>query len=441
MGSNPEKSPQAKILFVAYSCEPGRGSEWGMSWNLIREIARTGPVWVLAHEDNRAGMEKYLAEHRGEFEINVTYVTLPGWLGWMRNSTYSLVNVHYYLWQFAAARAARRLHKQVGFDVSQHVSFCRWWMPTAASTLAPLGVKFVFGPVAGGDLVPEKFRASFPKAARREEWQRKLAREFWRRDPLLKRCVRRADSVIPSTPLAEEGVRRLGAKRVDVFPCVALGDEQQLASAREARATRPRDGKFHLVAVGGVTHYRGIDITLRAIAKANVPRIHYTHACGGTELHAMQKLAQDLGIASQVTWLGETDQATNVRAAARADAFVHCTLRDNQGLVLDALALGIPAIVFDHNSCSLMVGNDCGHRLRISDDVSPEQAVDELAGVLQRWHDHPDLLEEMASHAIAHSEQFTHTARGNWFRSLYAALLAKPASRPEPATASATAVA
>jgi glycosyltransferase involved in cell wall biosynthesis len=410
-----------------------------MSWNLIREIARTQPVWIITHEDNREGMEKYLAAHRGEFEINVTYVALPRWLGWMRNSTYSLVNVHYYLWQFAAGRAAKRLHRTVGFDVSQHLSFCRWWMPTAASALAPKGVKFVFGPVAGGDLVPAKFRDSFPKAAQREEFQRRIAREFWRRDPLLKLCIRRAASVVPSTPLAERGVRALGAKRVDVYPCVALGDAEQLATARSLRAQRVRDGKFHLVAVGGVTHYRGIDVTLRAIAKAKVPRLHYTHACGGPELENMKRLAEELGIANQVTWLGETDQATNVRVAAQGDAFVHCTLRDNQGLVLNALALGIPAIVFDHNSSALMVGDGCGHRLTIGDDVTPEQSVDELARVLRQWHDRPELLDAMAANAIRHSEKFTHAARGDWFRALYASLLATPAkalpAQPESATA------
>jgi glycosyltransferase involved in cell wall biosynthesis len=435
--SHSPAGPPAKVLFVAYACEPGRGSEWGMSWNLIREIARTGPVWVIAHEDNRAGMEAYLRAHDGEFEVHVEYVKLPGWLGWMRNSMYSLVNVHYYLWQFAAARVARRLHRQIGFDVSQHLSYCRWWMPSAASALAPLGVKFVFGPIAGGDLVPEQFRKAFPPGARREELQRRIAREFWRRDPLLKRCIRRAASVIASTPLAERGVRALGAKRVDVFPCVALGDASQLDFARQMRARRQRDGRINLVAVGGVTHYRGIDVTLRAIAKAKVPRIHYTHACGGTELGYMKQLAEDLGIAGQVTWLGETDQATNMRVTAAADAFVHCTLRDNQGLVLNALALGIPAIVFDHNSSALMVGEGCGHRLRIGDDVTPDSAVNELASVLRRWHDRPELLEEMAPRAIRHSEQFTHAARGDWFRSLYSALLAKPATpsaSPKPAS-------
>lgn len=424
-----EQTSAPKVLFVAYACEPGRGSEWGMSWNLIREIARTGPVWVIAHEDNRAGMDAYLAQHSNELDVRVTYVALPRWLGWMRNSAYSLVNVHYYLWQFAAGRAAKRLHREVGFDISQHLSFCRWWMPTAAGALAPLGVKFVFGPVAGGDLVPEQFRKSFPRAARREEWQRRLAREFWRRDPLLKRCIRRAASVIASTPLADRSVRALGAERVDVFPCVALGDADQLEHAKKVRADRVRDGKIHLVAVGGVTHYRGIDVTLRAIAKAGVPRFHYTHACGGAELEYMQSLARELGIADQVTWLGETDQATNMRVAAQADVFVHCTLRDNQGLVLNALSLGIPAIVFDHNSSALMVGDGCGHRLRIGDDVTPEDAVNELASVLRRWHDRPEILAEMAPRAIQHSESFTHRARGDWFRSLYASLLANPATK------------
>ncbi|MFT3786194.1 MAG: glycosyltransferase [Tepidisphaeraceae bacterium] len=423
-------SSTPRILYIAYACEPHRGSEWGLAWNFVAEQSRTSEVWVIAHEDNRAALEPYLqAKHKGH-PIHVTYVKLPAIFAWMRNASYAMLNVHYYLWQFAAARAARRLHAQVHFDVVQHLSYCRWWMPSAGGTLATRGAKWVFGPIAGGDLVPEQFRKSFPPAAQKEEKRRRFARDFWRRDPLLKRCVRNAAVVIPSTPLAERGLRELGARRVEVFPCVSLGDPEQLEAARAARAQRQPSDKLRLVAVGGVTHYRGIDLTLRAIAKAKLESVEYIHACGGVELDNMKKLAEQLGITHQVTWLGETDQATNVSVTASADAFIHCTLRDNQGLVLNALALGIPTIVFDHNSSALMVGEGCGHRLKIDDTVTPEQAVDEMAGVLRTWHDNRGLLTAMAPACIAHAQTFSHRARGDWFRKLYANLSRPPRSRP-----------
>ena len=40
-----------KVLISAYSCEPGRGSERGVGWNVAREVARRHEVWVLTRPD------------------------------------------------------------------------------------------------------------------------------------------------------------------------------------------------------------------------------------------------------------------------------------------------------------------------------------------------------------------------------------------------------
>ena len=42
-----------RLLIIAYACEPGRGSEWGTSWAVVSEWAKTQEIWVIAHEDNR----------------------------------------------------------------------------------------------------------------------------------------------------------------------------------------------------------------------------------------------------------------------------------------------------------------------------------------------------------------------------------------------------
>ena len=36
-----------KILLVAFSCQPGKGSEPGVGWNWALQAAKTQDVWVL----------------------------------------------------------------------------------------------------------------------------------------------------------------------------------------------------------------------------------------------------------------------------------------------------------------------------------------------------------------------------------------------------------
>ena len=66
-----------KILISAYSCEPGRGSERGVGWNVAREVARSHEVWVLTRpEDSK---EENAAELAANPVTNLHYVyfTLP----------------------------------------------------------------------------------------------------------------------------------------------------------------------------------------------------------------------------------------------------------------------------------------------------------------------------------------------------------------------------
>ena len=54
--------------------------------------------------------------------------------------------LYYYVWQLAAYFAARKLQRQVRFDLIHHVTLVKYWMP---SFLSLLPVPFVWGPVRG----------------------------------------------------------------------------------------------------------------------------------------------------------------------------------------------------------------------------------------------------------------------------------------------------
>ena len=134
-----------RVLIIAYACAPSRGSEWGLSWNLVRAMAESQTVWVITHAENRRDIETHLAAVRaGEaarpaHSIHVSYVTMPDWVNWIGSLGYACFNVQYYFWQFAVARAARRLHDDVRFDVVQHLSLMRWWNTATPGSTVPGG--------------------------------------------------------------------------------------------------------------------------------------------------------------------------------------------------------------------------------------------------------------------------------------------------------------
>ena len=114
-----------KILMSAYSCEPRLGSERGVGWNVAIEAAKYHQVWVLTRPDeSKQAIEAELARHPIA-NIHFIYFTLPFWQDSLRWGQSGAMQIHYYLWQIQAYFVARKLHREIDFDICHHVTFCQ----------------------------------------------------------------------------------------------------------------------------------------------------------------------------------------------------------------------------------------------------------------------------------------------------------------------------
>ncbi|HQY88387.1 MAG TPA: glycosyltransferase [Tepidisphaeraceae bacterium] len=412
-----------KLLVISYACAPGKGSEWGAGWNFVREMARTNDVYLITHDDNRADIETFLPTFVDRDRVHVRYVGLSKSLGWMRDSAYALLNLHYYFWQKLAARVAIGWHDEVHFDIVQHISYMRWWMPSAGSALASRGVKFIFGPVVGGEVMPKQFRKRLSFANRFGEWQRRMAMKVWSFDPALAKCIRSASLVICGTRNSLNQVQKFGPQRVELMASGTMSDETILNAARLEQSKRPRGDRFRVVSVGGMSYFRGIDLCLRAFAKAALPDAEYIHCCDGPERHHLRQLVRELGIEGRVTFTGDRKHAENVKTVGRGDVYIHGVLRDSMGTIPEAMWLGLPVLTLDHNTPGLMVDSACGHKVKIDDSTTPEEIIDEMARVLRDWYANPELIKKLGEAGAQRCQQFSISARGEQNRAFHRLVL------------------
>jgi hypothetical protein len=145
-----------KVLLSAYACEPGKGSEPGVGWNMAQALARHHEIWVLTRANNRLAIERELARVARP-TLHFAYYDLPVWARWWKRRTRG-VQLYYYLWQIGVYRVAQRLHRAIGFDLIHHATFGKYWVP---SVLSLLPVPFVWGPVGGAESAPKAFWGHF----------------------------------------------------------------------------------------------------------------------------------------------------------------------------------------------------------------------------------------------------------------------------------------
>ncbi len=409
---------QLKVLLSAFACRPGEGSELGVGWNVARELARYHEVWVLTQGIHRPFIEAEL-ERNPIPNLRFAYYDLPRWIGWWRREQRG-VQPYYYLWQFAVHRVAHRLHREVGFDIAQHVTFLTYSKPCL---LATLPVPFIWGPVGGGESAPKAFRADFGLRGRIYEATRDLARWLGEHDPFVRLAARRGALALATTKETATRLRKLGAKDVRVFSSVGFGEEELDFLHQQAHQ---RAGFVRFVSAGRMLHWKGFHLGLRAFAQAGLPRAEYWMLGDGPESKRLKALAEELGIAHQVKFWGRLSRDETLHRLGESHALVHPSLHESGGLICsEAMSLGCPVVCLDLGGPAVQVTEETGFKIPA---IEPEQAVGDLAAAMRALSDR-DLRTRMGAAARQRAAGlFVWRERGAKIAALYDEVLEKDES-------------
>ncbi|MCB0778487.1 MAG: glycosyltransferase family 4 protein [Flavobacteriales bacterium] len=383
-----------KVLQIAFACEPERGSEPAVGWNCAHAASRDKPVWVITDPSHKQPIEAWLAKH-GEKNIRVHYHAMPSWTQWMWRIQFT-VNIYYYLWNIGAVGLARRLHARERFDLVHHVTYVRYWMPSAG---AGLGIPFVWGPLGGGESAPPGFLRGVGMKGLFEEKLRALMRWFFERDPWLKRTAKAATVAIACSEDTSARMRRLGVKDLRIMSSIGitpggLGDHMP----------RSADGKVRFVSVGRLLHWKGFHFGLEAFAKAAIPNAEFVVVGNGPEMQRLQALVDRLGIRDKVSFTGELPWREGLKQFQAADVLVHPSLHDSGGFVLlEAMEMRKPVVCLKLGGPGVYVNDTTGFAIPAR---SIPQVVADLASAMRQLAADPDLRKRLgeAGHQRAVTE-------------------------------------
>ena len=360
-----------RVLVSAYACVPGKGSEAGVGWNWVRQIARFHEVWVITRANNREPIDAALAQDPMP-NVHWSYFDLPRWARFWKKG-HRGVRLYYFLWQFGAYFVARKLHQRVRFDLVHHVTFVIYWMP---SFLALLPVPFVWGPVGGGESTPEAFRSTFTPRGKIYEALRDVARSLGQANPFVRLTARWAVLALATTDQTARRLQALGCQRVFVYSEAGLPREE----IRQLGSLGMRHGNpFRLVSIGNLLHWKGFELGLRAFAEFHYsfPASEYWLIGEGPERKRLERLARQLGVADKVVFWGALPRQDVLGKLADCDALVHPSLHDSGGWVcLEAMAAGRPVICLDLGGPAVQVTEECGFKIS---PLSPNQTIEALA--------------------------------------------------------------
>lgn len=351
-----------KILLSAYACEPGRGSEGGVGWNLACELAKYHELWVITRENNQVPINQYIQKYPEQSRINFVYCDLPKWARWWKRGNRG-IQLYYYLWQIAIFFKVRRLIKDVRFDYIHHITFGKYWVP---SFLALLNVNFIWGPVGGGETMPSAFLPKDNLKALTFELVRMIARWLGEKDPFVRLTARKSKLAFATTKETAERLTKLGCRNVVVMPQVAF-PKQFIEKLSKMNVSN--NGTVKFISVGRPLYWKGFHLGLKAFAQARLEDAEYWLIANGEGKQTLLNLAINLKIFNKVKFLDRMPTLDTVyETIGKCDVLVHPALHEAFGtVVLEAMSIGKPVICLNIGGPGLQVNHDVGYPVEVNE--------------------------------------------------------------------------
>lgn len=420
-----------KVLLLAEACN----SEWTsvplVGFNMARALAERSDldVTLVSHVRNQPALENNaIANHCRLSFINNEWLAKPlytagrllrggGSLGWTTNMA---VNWPAYIcFEHQVFRRFRNELKSGAYDVIHRVTPVSPTMPSPLA--AKCDVPMLVGPLNGGLPWPELY----PELRKKErEWLVPLRRAY-KLLPYYRSSYKKIAGVIA-------GSRHTATETPDCFggqqfylpengidpACFDIADSW----------TRPA-GRFRFVSVGRLVPYKGFHLTLNAMAQSEVLReCEFVVIGDGPDRERLERQAAESGLADNVTFAGWRPQAELAKELRDSQAFVFPSLREfGGGVVLEAMASGLPAIVVDYGGPAELVTPQTGISL-------PMQPADELVNSLREGMERlvldPTMCSQMADAALSRiRNEFTWSAKARQVANIYRQLLGLPEVR------------
>lgn len=389
------------ILLSAYACAPGMGSEPGVGWRWVRELARLGHrVTVLTRADYQGVIEAGRAQHPELAEVRFVYHRAPAWVERRFIPGRRHVFLHYLAWQHSLLASARPLIETQDYDLAHHLTYGVVRHP---SRLGELGLPLVFGPVGGAERAPWRLRRGFSQRGHIQEFLRDAANHLELINPYLHRCLAASQLILCKTP---ETLNFLPARyRAKAVVQLEIGTE-----SCSGHDLPPRDRRRRLLFVGRLIDWKGAHLALMALQRirAQRPDVELTLIGKGPNGARLQTLASRLGLADAVHWIGWMEREQLLAAYADFDLFLFPSLHDSSGnVVLEAMANALPVVCLDLGGPGTMVDDSCG-RVVSSAGRSPADVAGELAAASL------ELLDDPQCHARCSHGARLRAARSTW---------------------------
>jgi len=415
-----------RVLLIAEACNPNWPSVPLVGYNFARALSDRDDldITLATHVKNIPALRDDLLARRVRLHvIDNEWLARPMYrlatllrggdkLAWTLNT--ALAWPSYIAYENQVWRDFRRELRAGQFDLIHRLTPLS---PTLPSPLASrTHVPMLIGPLNGGLPWPR----DFPELARQErEWIAPL-RPAYRALPYFRGTYRHLAGVLAGSRHTASEIPGAFRGRRFYFPENGIDP----AKFPIAAAWTPPSRRFRFITVGRLVPYKGLPLTLEAMAGSQALRECELHVVGDGPLRPWaEQFIRDNGLSNCVQLAGWVKQDELSNRMRQSQAFVFPSLREfGGGVVLEAMASALPPVVVDYGGPGELVSPDCGIALPLQ---PRERLVADLRAAMERLAGDPDECLRLAAAAVQRIRgEFTWATKAAKIVEFYRATLA-----------------
>lgn len=401
-----------KFLVSAYGCEPNKGSEPGIGWQWCLQFARFGEVHIITRSNNKENIDAGLSNLSTNVreKLHFYYYDTNEIIRGIKKGDRNLYP-YYFCWQIGAYRLAKKICKSNKFDYCFALTFGSIWMPTF---MYKLPIPFVWGPIGGGEAVPDEYLELMGKKSSILQRFRKIMIKTARFNPLVISPIKKAKYVIARTEDTAKLVPCKYSSKVKV--CLETAIDLSEISAKDYNEDEKSDKKCRLIYTGRLIKLKGLDLVFAAISKCSCNnQIEFVLVGDGDQRNHLESLAKSLNIQDRITFIGKKSRSELLQILRDGDIYIFPSFKEGGSWALmEAMGCALPVICLDTSGMHIITDEKSAIRIPVGDS---NNTVERYKNAIEKLENDVQLRQQMGVHARIRIEKaFNWDEKGEFLR-------------------------
>ncbi len=409
-----------KILINAYACSPGMGSEPGMAWNWVVNLAKFCELYIITEGEFRDRIEEVVPTLEQGKNMHFYYNPVSDEIRKMCwNQGDWRFYKYYRQWQWKTYLMAKDICEKERIDVLHQLNMIGFREPGYLWKLSnENGVPFVWGPIGG----LKQFPTAYLKGAglKMQLFMRlKNFLNIWqlKHEKRVNEALRTAKLLISSIPDSYRALKKYKGVESMVIP--ETGCFVENFSKNEEHDF---NGKYLKVMWAGKFDFRKrLDIALRTMATVCNSFIIFQVFGTGNERQVKnaQEYCQSLKIEHRVKieWMGNCPNDSVQKAMREAHLFFFTSVsEDTSTVVMEAIGNRLPVLCFDTCGMGYVVNDKVGIKVPLT---NPRQSVKDFAEKIEYLYNNRDVLKSMSDNCRERQKELSWDNKARQMVDLY----------------------